>query len=274
MSPSTSEESSAQVQSGSIESNWPSPPGFFLHLFNRKVIDTSLPIQDQQVTLTCKAPGCDKSYKQPYPGNTPALLQHYKANHRHLLVQVATDAINSGQPREETILGTNVLDGLTDLPPEVTHYFSAAKTTSRRKLKPRYANCTPNYFRKIFTQWLIGLNIPFETCDDYLTKRMLDGARFGLSQVVSRGQCMLELKKMYFRKTRQLKKQLAEHDGRVALTIYEWNASNQNDGRFLGITLHFLDKSFQPKSYTIGPRAHAQESSNGPVAKPCNSQGP
>ncbi|GEQ70675.1 hypothetical protein JCM33374_g4354, partial [Metschnikowia sp. JCM 33374] len=100
MSDTASEESNLQVKSSSIESKCSISPAFWLGLFERKVIDPSLPIQEQKVLLTCNAPGCAKTYKHPYPGNTSTLLNHYKSKHPHLLIKMGSEALKSGKPIE------------------------------------------------------------------------------------------------------------------------------------------------------------------------------
>ncbi|KAF8003602.1 hypothetical protein HF325_001050 [Metschnikowia pulcherrima] len=168
---------------------------------------------------------------------------------------MAQEATKSGKPKEETILGTSLLDGLTGLPTEITDYFKVDKSKSKRLSgnrldRPSYANCSPRQFKKIFTQFLIGANIPFNVCDEFLTKRMVDAARFGLLTTISRGQMMRLLKKLYSRQVKKMKAEFKEHDGRFALTMDEWKASNDN--YFLGITVHFFTDLLELKRYNIG----------------------
>lgn len=245
---------SGEANVSTIEIKQLSSPAFSLGLFKRKVIYPSSPTGTKTVFVECTAPYCSKTYTQKYPGNTTTFIEHFKSKHKNVLFQMAQEAINSGKLKYEAILGTKLLDGLTNTPKEISEYFEVDEIKSKRKSvtkkKPSYAGCSPEDFKKRFTQFIIGLNIPINVCDDSVTKRMLDGACFGLLNVISRREIMLQLKKMYFQEVGRLKKEFSDHDGRFSLTIFEWKANN--DYKFLGITVHCINKSFELKRYNIG----------------------
>lgn len=59
-----------------------------------------------------------------------------------------------------------------------------------------------------------------------------------------------KVQEIYHEELNALKKELPNNEGRFAVTLDEWKASNRN--KFLGVTLHFYYNSFELKNFVIG----------------------
>ncbi|KAM9922884.1 hypothetical protein OXX59_005525 [Metschnikowia pulcherrima] len=257
MSDRTSEESSPETNTRSVESGNLVSSTVLSGLFERTDMDMVSPDIKGEVMFSCNVPYCNEDFDQENSINTLPLLNHYKTKHKQLLIEKVQEAIKSSKTKEDSILDARFLDSLRDTSSGITKFQKRARArptckrlSGRRKTGPSQEFCSPQRFKRLYTQSLIGANIPFDTCDSLHTKRMLDAGRFGLSNVITRESTMLELKQMYFKQVKRLRKEFKEHVGHFALTLNQWKV--RSDNHFLGITVRFFNDSLELKRYSIG----------------------
>ncbi|KAM9900824.1 hypothetical protein OXX79_004907 [Metschnikowia pulcherrima] len=257
MSDRTSEESSPETNTRSVESRNLVSSTVLSGLFERTDMDMVSPDIKGEVMFSCNVPCCNEDFGQENPINTLPLLNHYKTKHKQLLIEKVQEATKSNKTKEDSILDARFLDSLTDTSSGITKFQGRARArptskrvSGKRKTGPSQEFCSPQRFKRLYTQSLIGANIPFDTCDSLHTKRMLDAGRFGLSNVITRESTMRELKQMYFKQVKRLRKEFKEHIGHFALTLNQWKV--RSDNHFLGITVRFFNDALELKRYNIG----------------------
>ncbi|QBM91074.1 protein of unknown function DUF4413 [Metschnikowia aff. pulcherrima] len=239
--------------SGSLEDEKEKVASVFQYnLFTKRIILASSP--DGCINIELKCSKCRQCFVHELRANTKILKHHFKTKHALCLIkegEAAHKAIQDGKAQiQETILGTDLLDGLkicgrpvSELYPKTPKFFTE---TFKRKRKGEF---DVEIFRNKFIRMVEANNLPAEFCDDPETKDCLEYVRPGLQDVISLQIIDRYTNRVPEQEIRDFKKELAETDSRIALSVNEWESSSGIE--YYGITCHFHDDDLELKRYRI-----------------------
>ncbi|KAF8005362.1 hypothetical protein HF325_000819 [Metschnikowia pulcherrima] len=241
-------------------------PVFRFGLFTREKARA----HDGTLMIILRCCHCAARYEHPKHANTTTLKTHSRVKHKDILSDLAKKAQHDIKTKiadyADTILNTDLLQGSkTDKRPAtdqlqglktdnrpITDYSPAPKHRQQAKLvgKKQKRNFDPAVFQEMFIAALVDSDILLNFCDRPKVQALLKYAIPGLEKTVTRSQIEKTIKGIYNQEVSELKKILADTDGRFALSLDEWKASDRY--KFLGIALSYHDEFFALRTHTIG----------------------
>ncbi|KAM9927795.1 hypothetical protein OXX59_002305 [Metschnikowia pulcherrima] len=241
-------------------------PVFRFGLFTREKARA----HDGTLMIISRCCHCAARYEHPKHANTTTLKTHSRVKHKDVLSDLAKKAQHDIKTKiadyADTILNTDLLQGSkTDKRPAtdqlqgsktdnrpITDYSPAPKHRQQVKSvgKKQKRNFDPAVFQEMFIAALVDSDISLNFCDRPKVQALLKYAIPGLEKTVTRSQIEKTIKGIYNQEVSELKKLLADTDGRFALSLDEWKASDRY--KFLGIALSYHDEYFALRTHTIG----------------------
>ncbi|KAM9898909.1 hypothetical protein OXX79_006035 [Metschnikowia pulcherrima] len=198
---------------------------FQYNLFTERIISASS--LDSCINIESKCSKCRQCFVHESRANTKILKHHFRTKHASCLIkegEAAHKAIQDGKAQiQETIIGTDLLDGLkisgrpvSELYPKTPKFFTE---TLKRKRKGEF---DVEIFRNKFIRMVEANKLPADFCDNPETKDCLEYVRAGLQDVISSQIIDRYTNRVPEQEIRDFKKELAETESRIALSVNEW----------------------------------------------------
>ncbi|KAM9935759.1 hypothetical protein OXX80_004684 [Metschnikowia pulcherrima] len=211
--------------------------------------------KERIIKLSCNM--CVKSYKMKWPLNTTTLKNHVHNRHLNTIVRLQNEALESDDPMTGSILESSLVIN-SEPTPTLEDYrgvvsapiLADASLKASSRSRPVHAYFQINEYKQKVLRFIIANGLPFIVLDSPTFGDLVKYLKEDLPETVNRHTIKNDLYRLFYKEMRWLKRRIAENQSRFALTMDEWNSSNNYD--FLAITLHFYNNSFELETYNIG----------------------